>query len=86
MCLEVAQNLASELGIVVYVDCADPANGKTTVVAECCDANERHAGELESFYRERLGQIRQRVRRGRNCLARRVGLIESFLHKARLFS
>jgi hypothetical protein len=34
---------------VIHVDCTDPTNGNGTVVAECCDANEREADEVESF-------------------------------------
>jgi transposase len=40
---------------------------------------------VANFCPEGLAPIRQRVRRGRNRLARRGDLIESFLHKAGLF-
>ncbi len=40
---------------------------------------------VANFCPEGLAPIRQRVRRGRNRLARRRDLIESFLHKAGLF-
>ena len=51
MCLELAQNLASELGIVVHVICTDPTNGSTTTVAECGYAASRSSDEVFSFSR-----------------------------------
>ena len=49
LCLELAQNLASELGIVVHVVCTDPKTGATTIVAECGYASSRDSTEVESF-------------------------------------
>ena len=49
LCLELAQNLASELGIVVHVVCTNPAGGATTVVAECGYARSREAKKVESY-------------------------------------
>jgi transposase len=40
---------------------------------------------VANFCQDGLDPIRRRVRQGRNRLARRSDLIESFLHKARLF-
>jgi len=40
---------------------------------------------VANFCPDGLGPIRQRVRQGRNRVARRNDLIESFLHKAGLF-
>ena len=51
MCLELAQNLASELGIVVHVICTDPSSGQATVVAECGYATSATADEVTSFSR-----------------------------------
>ncbi|GEM_PF-6545862 len=51
LCLELAQNLASELGIVVHVVCTNPRNGATTVVAECGYAASRSAERVESYSR-----------------------------------
>ncbi len=51
MCLELAQNLASELGIKVHVVCTDPSTGGTTIVAECGYADDRDASKVESFSR-----------------------------------
>ena len=43
------------------------------------------ATAVANFCPDGLDPIRRRVRQGRNRLARRSDLIESFLHKARLF-
>ena len=51
MCLNLAQNLSSELGIVVHVICTDPNGGGTTVVAECGYASSREATAVRSFLR-----------------------------------
>lgn len=49
ICLELAQNLASELGIVVHLVCIDPTSGNTTIVAECGYAKERNARAVEGY-------------------------------------
>ena len=51
MCLDLAQNLSSELGIVVHVICTDPVDGGTTAVAECGYASSREATTVRSFLR-----------------------------------
>lgn len=51
LCLELAQNLASELGIVVHVVCTDPTSGSTTIVAECGYARAGEATKVESYSR-----------------------------------
>ena len=51
MCLELAQNLASELGILVHVICTDPSTGETTAVAECGYADDKDASVVDSFSR-----------------------------------
>ena len=49
MCVELAQNLASELGIVVHLVCTDPAGGSPTIVAECGYGETRNARKVERY-------------------------------------
>ena len=49
LCLELAQNLSSELGIVVHVVCTNPISGTTTIVAECGYAQSRSAERVASY-------------------------------------
>lgn len=49
LCVELAQNLASELGIVVHVVCTDAAGGAQTIVAECGFAESPTASSVGSY-------------------------------------
>jgi hypothetical protein len=50
-CLELAQNLASQVGTVVSVVCSDSASGRTVLAAECGYASEENAPEVGRYSR-----------------------------------
>ena len=49
MCVELAQTLASELGITVHLVCTDLTGGGTTIVAECGYADKAGSRKVETF-------------------------------------
>lgn len=51
LCLQLGQNLASELGIAVHVVCTDPATGRSTIAAECGFANDPDAKTVGRYSR-----------------------------------